>query len=76
MSTALGDLVTQLRQLSRNDQQEVVRFLLAELDGERDPNWEDAWSEELDRRRAAEAAGDNTSVPWEQAKADLRKRFP
>lgn len=69
-------LITQLQMLSRDDQYKVIRFLLVELDGQRDAGWEEAWAEELDRRDALEAAGKVTSMPWSEACAKLKERYP
>ena len=76
MVTNVDSLISQIQQLSRDDQQKVVRFLLVELDGERDTGWEEAWSEELERRRKLEAEGKITSMPWSEACARLRERYP
>lgn len=47
--------------------------LIASLDT--DPEWEEAWAQEADRREAAIAAGNSTWVPGEEAIARIRAKL-
>ena len=76
MAMTLESLISELQQLSRSDQRQLVRFLLIELEGEQETGWEDSWSEELQRRRSLEAEGKLDSIPWDQALGELRERYP
>lgn len=55
----------EIRCLSTAEKEEVLRTLLEELDGPRDPDVEAAWLEEVERRAAEIESGQVQCVPAE-----------
>jgi putative addiction module component (TIGR02574 family) len=49
--------------------------LLDSLDAEVDPDAEQAWREEIERRAASIDAGIAILIPWEEVQARLRERL-
>ncbi|HEY7500436.1 MAG TPA: addiction module protein [Vicinamibacterales bacterium] len=52
---------------------ELAAELLASLEGPADPDAEDAWTAEIERRIAAIEAGDATLESWEQVRRRIEK---
>jgi putative addiction module component (TIGR02574 family) len=75
MSTDVSDIEARIRSLSREDRVELIRALLAELDGPPDVNVERAWLEEAQRRYREVVEGKVHPIPGEQVFRNLRSRL-
>lgn len=76
MNKRISDLIEQARQLTPQEQQELLARLPLELDVEPDgtpEEIEEAWIEEVERRIAAHERGETASIPHEEAIATVRK---
>jgi putative addiction module component (TIGR02574 family) len=73
MSTTLEILEAEVLQLPAADRSHLLERLIASLDP--DPDVEEAWEQETDRREAQLAAGTATIVPGHDAIARLRARL-
>jgi len=78
MARAVSEIETEIRALEPNDQEQLLRALLEELDGAADPEVDRAWLEEANRRSreldsaAVEAIPDHEVIA--KARADLKRR--
>jgi putative addiction module component (TIGR02574 family) len=72
MSSAVAEIEAKVRTLSREDKAELIRALIAELDGPADPDVERAWFEEAKRRHREIVEGKVKSVPAERVFENLR----
>lgn len=73
MNTTLEILEAEVLQLPAADRSHLLERLIASLDP--DPEVEEAWEQEADRREAQLAAGTATIVPSNEAIARLRARL-
>jgi hypothetical protein len=53
MNAAAKKVVDQALALDEHDRLEIVSEILASVDGPVDPDWEEAWAEELRKREAS-----------------------
>ncbi|HUG77140.1 MAG TPA: addiction module protein [Burkholderiales bacterium] len=75
MSAILEDLKARALQLSPPDRDELVRALIASIDGEPEGTPEEiarAWDEEIERRVADLEAGRTVGIPADQVLAEIR----
>ena len=75
MSTEVAEIETRIRSLSREDRTELIRALIAELDGPVDTDVERAWLEEAQRRHREVVEGKVRPVPGERVFENLRSRL-
>ncbi|MBI1865528.1 MAG: addiction module protein [Nitrospirae bacterium] len=75
MSTVVAEIEAKIRNLSLEDRAELIRALIADLDGPADADVERAWLEEAQRRHREVAGGKVQAVPGEQVFANLRSRL-
>lgn len=75
MSTVVAEIEAKIRSLSLEDKTELIRALIAELDGPSDAGVERAWLEEAQRRHQEIIDGKVQSVPGERVFANLRARL-
>lgn len=75
MSTVVAELEAKIRTLSVKDKNELIRALIAELDGPGDAGVERAWLEEAQRRYREVVEGKVQPVPGERVFANLRSRL-
>lgn len=75
MSTVVAEIEAKIRSLSREDKTELLRTLIAELDGPSDPSVERLWLEEAQRRHREVVEGKVQPVPGERVFANLRSRL-
>jgi putative addiction module component (TIGR02574 family) len=75
MSTVVAEIEAKIRSLSLEDKTELVRALIAELDGPADPDVERAWLEEAQRRYREVIEGKVQPVPGERVFENLRARL-
>lgn len=73
MSTNLEALEAEVLQLAPVERAHLLERLIASLDS--DPEVEQAWEQEADRREAELESGLIAAVPGEEAIARLRTRF-
>jgi hypothetical protein len=71
MSTLAQELKSKLAGLSKDDRLELTFFLLDELQKEDDPDWRNAWTDELRRRE-----NEPKYVPAEEVFAKYRRPQP
>ncbi len=75
MSTDVAEIEAKIRSLTLKDKTELIRTLIAELDGPADPDVERAWLEEAQRRYREVVEGKVQPVPGERVFANLRARL-
>jgi len=75
MSTAVAEIEAKIRALSLEDKTDLIRSLIAELDGPPDADVEGAWLKEAQRRHREIAEGKVQPVPGERVFANLRARL-
>lgn len=73
MSIPVEVLEIEVLNLPPAERSRLLDRLLASLDP--DPDWEEAWAQEIDRREAEIAAGRAAWVPGEDAVARIRARL-
>ena len=75
MSTDVAEIQAKIRSLTLEDKTELIRTLIAELDGPADPDVERAWLEEAQRRHREVVEGKVQPVPGDHVFANLRARL-
>ncbi len=75
MSTIVAELEAKIRSLSSGDKTELLRVLVAELDGPTDADVERAWLEEARKRQREIADGKVRAVPGEEVFKNLASRL-
>lgn len=75
MSSAVTELFKQAADLSEVDRATLAGLLIESLEGEIDPDVEQAWAAEIERRVAELDSGAVKTVPWETVRADLLRRL-
>ena len=75
MSNVVAEIEEKIRSLSPEAKTELVRSLIAELDGPADRDVELAWLEEAQRRYREVSTGKVTGVPGEQVFKNLHARL-
>ncbi len=75
MSTAVAEIEARIRALSLEDKTDLIRSLIAELDGPADAGVEAAWLEEAQRRHREIVEGKVQPIPGERVFANLRARL-
>lgn len=74
MNTKLEVLEAEVLQLAPVERSHLLERLIASLDS--DPDVEEAWEQEAERREAELKSGLTATVPGQEAIARLRARFP
>lgn len=75
MSTDVAEIEAKIRSLSLEDKTELIRTLIAELDGPVDTDVEVAWLEEAQRRRREIVEGQAKPISGERVFENLRARL-
>jgi len=75
MSTVIAEIEAKIRGLSLEDRTDLIRSLIAELDGPADAGVEAAWLEEAQRRHREVVEGKVQPVPGERVFSNLRARL-
>lgn len=73
MSRSVELLYRQAAELSAGDRAELAGLLLESLAGRRDPDAEEAWATEIERRMADYQAGHVRTIPWQELRARLHR---
>ncbi|OFZ88902.1 MAG: hypothetical protein A2V78_11430 [Betaproteobacteria bacterium RBG_16_64_18] len=75
MSTTLSELKEKASQLSETERAELALSLIESLDGPPDPNVEEAWRLEVERRVGQIERGEVELIPGDEVFARLRRRL-
>lgn len=75
MSNMLVDLKEKASHLSDAERAELALSLIESLDGPADPNVEEAWRVEVERRIAQIERGEVQLIPGDEVFARLRRRL-
>lgn len=75
MTDHVAEIEAKIRTLSHEQEAELIRALLADLDGPEDTGVEQAWLEEAERRHRELLDGKIHGVPEEQVFENLRSRL-
>lgn len=75
MSDMVAELKSKIRALSTEERTELIRLLIADLDGPSDADIGKAWLEEAQRRYREITEGKMQTVPGEQVFENLRSRL-
>ncbi len=75
MSTHVTELFKQASILSEEERATLAGLLIESLESESDPDVEEAWRVEIERRVAELDSGTVETVPWEVVKAKLLRRI-
>jgi hypothetical protein len=75
MARAVSEIEKEIRGLERDDQEQLLRALLEELDGPPDPNVERAWLEEAQRRSRELDTGAVDTIPADEVFARARDQL-
>ena len=74
MSTHVTELFAKASILSEEERATLAGLLIESLESEVDPDVEEAWRVEIERRVAELDSGTAQTVPWEVVKAELLRR--
>lgn len=75
MSTHVTELFAKASILSEKERATLAGLLIERLESEVDPDVDEAWRIEIERRLAELDSGAVETVPWETVKAKLLKRM-
>lgn len=75
MSQTAEELKDQLIRLPQDERAELAQFLIDSLDGQSDPDAEEAWARELVKRAEEIQTGQAVGEPSEQVFARLREKY-
>ena len=75
MSTNVAEIEAKIRSLTLEDKTELIRFLIADLDGPADADVESAWVVEAQRRHREIVEGKVEPVPAQRVFQNLRARL-
>ena len=75
MSTNVAEIEAKIRSLTFEDKTELIRFLIADLDGPADADVERAWLLEAQRRHREIVEGKVEPVPAQRVFRNLRARL-
>ncbi len=75
MGKSVADLFSEATELDENDRAQLAGLLLESIDGERDPDVEAAWAQEIERRLASVKDGTATLIAWEDVKRDAHAKL-
>ena len=72
MARTIDELETEIRALSADERMHLLRDLIADLDGDPEPDVENAWLEEAERRYKEVRDGVVEPIPAEEVFAKAR----
>jgi hypothetical protein len=75
MSTDVAEIEAKIRSLTLEDKTELIRSLIADLDGPADADVESAWLVEAQRRHRGIVEGKVEPVPAQRVFQNLRARL-
>jgi len=71
MATELRQLFQEALELTDNDRATLAGLLIESLEGLEDPDVENAWAAETERRWKEIESGSVQTIPWEEVEAHL-----
>jgi putative addiction module component (TIGR02574 family) len=71
MATELKQLFREALELTDNDRATLAGLLIESLEAPPDPDVENAWAEEAERRWQGIQSGTVRTIPWDEVKAKL-----
>lgn len=78
MGRAVKKLLDQALELPTRERADLAAELIASLDGPSDPDVEEAWAAEIERRATRALSGESRGIPWDEvrrrAERDLSRR--
>ena len=74
MSTHVTELFVKASALSEHERATLAGLLIESLESEIDPDVDEAWRAEIERRVAELDSGTAKTVPWETLRAELLRR--
>jgi len=75
MAGTLSDLKKKAAQLPEHERAELALSLIESLDGPADPDVEEAWAKEIERRVRQLEKGEAELIPAEEVFARIRRRL-
>lgn len=75
MARALADIEQEIRALSMGERNQLLKSLISELDAPADPDAEQAWLKESERRLSQIEAGTATTIPGDAVLREARARL-
>jgi putative addiction module component (TIGR02574 family) len=75
MASTLSDLKKEAAQLPEHERAELALSLIESLDGPADPDVEEAWAQEIERRVRQFEKGEAELIPAEEVFARIRRRL-
>jgi putative addiction module component (TIGR02574 family) len=75
MASTLSDLKKKAAQLPEQERAELALSLIESLDGPADPDVEEAWAQEIERRVRQVEKGEAELIPAEEVFARIRRRL-
>ena len=75
MASTLSDLKKKAAQLPEKERAELALSLIESLDGPADPDVEEAWAQEIERRVRQVEKGEAELIPAEEVFARIRRRL-
>jgi putative addiction module component (TIGR02574 family) len=75
MSNDIAEIEARIRSLSAEEKAELIRGLIADLDGPAEAGVEQAWLEEAQRRHREVTEGKVQAIPGERVFENLRARL-
>lgn len=75
MASTLSDLKKKAAQLPEQERAELALSLIESLDGPADPDGEEAWAQEIERRVRQVEKGEALLIPAEEVFARIRRRL-
>ena len=73
MSKTGQKMLDEALQLGVSERAELAAELIASLDGQPDEGAEAAWAAEIERRAARVRSGEDTGIPWPEARDAAKK---
>lgn len=74
MKLSTKDILDQALEMPEKDRAAIAERLLASLDDKPDPDVEEAWQREIQRRLAQLDRGEVECVPWEEVRNRMGKK--
>lgn len=75
MASTLSDLKKTAAQLPEQERAELALSLIESLDGPADPDVEEAWAQEVERRVREVESGEAALIPADEVFARIRRRL-
>ena len=73
MARLVEQLYREASELSPEERAELAGRLLESLDDQRDPDAEEAWAREIERRMAEFRSGNVRTIPWSDLRGHLHR---